>query len=548
MSNRTLINARNAQREAAGIRAEALSSQITAMKAMQHGSGQYAAALELQKAIKGGAIGTSNIGVVPAMLNGIIKGYKDQAMQDLKSNSPAWQTAVNQYNQTGQIDPLYADYIKGMNTSPGQLNSAQGPALINQMEKNGSDSSFFKFMDNVAVPVVQAGVSAAVGGSLLSDMYGAATSGGVAADMGTATSGAVNAGSGAGYQSATDAAINAGLSDTPGAIGSTALSNAGVDTSLFNGVGADGANLLTGSIPAATNSLASLTSLPFGGMTNTGSTPPLAPPPAVTPPPASSGAAGSDVVASGTGAGTGNALAAGAVSGAGTAGGNTLASLTGLTNGQLGLGAAQVGAGIYGANQSANAAQSAADTSAAATNASTALQSKMFDQNQANMQSWLDAGKSALTSQQELLSNPSSYQQSPYNAWLQQQGMDSLNASAAAKGNLNSGNTLASLIKYGQGMAGQGFNDQFNRYGSLSGTGNSTANQMANQSTQYANNVGNLNMANANTQGNATLSGANSQNQMIGNSLNSLSNLYGQGQQNNYNQQLLNTFQSGSNY
>jgi len=252
----------------------------------------------------------------------------------------------------------------------------------------------------------------------------------------------------------------------------------------------------------------------------------------------SGAAAGGNTLASltGTGANTGGLFGSGGVLG------------TGLTTGQAVLGGGQILGGIYGANQASNAAQSAADTSAAATNASTALQSKMFDQNQANMQPWLDAGKSALASQQELLANPSSYQQSPYDAWLQQQGSDALNASAAAKGNLNSGNTLAALLKYGQGMAGQGYNDQFNRYGAISGTGQTTANQMANNSTQYANNVGNLNMANANTQGNATLAGTSAQNQMIGNSLNSLSNLYGQSQQNQYNQQLLNAIHSGSSY
>ena len=62
-----------------------------------------------------------------------------------------------------------------------------------------------------------------------------------------------------------------------------------------------------------------------------------------------------------------------------------------------------------------------------------------------------------------LLSNPNAIQQSPAYQFALDQGNQAINRSAAAKGTLNSGNVLAELAKYGQGMASQEYGNQFNR-------------------------------------------------------------------------------------
>ena len=66
-----------------------------------------------------------------------------------------------------------------------------------------------------------------------------------------------------------------------------------------------------------------------------------------------------------------------------------------------------------------------------------------------------------------LLSNPSSITQTPGYQFALDQGNQAINRSAAAKGMLNSGNVLAELSKYGQGMASQGYQQQLNNLQSL---------------------------------------------------------------------------------
>lgn len=61
---------------------------------------------------------------------------------------------------------------------------------------------------------------------------------------------------------------------------------------------------------------------------------------------------------------------------------------------------------------------------------------------------------------QALLNDPSRVQQSAGYQFALNQGNEAINRSAAAKGQLNSGNVLAELAKYGQGMASQNYQQQ----------------------------------------------------------------------------------------
>ncbi len=67
----------------------------------------------------------------------------------------------------------------------------------------------------------------------------------------------------------------------------------------------------------------------------------------------------------------------------------------------------------------------------------------------------------------DLLNNPSSIESDPSYQFRLGQGNQAINRSAAAKGMLGSGNVLAELAKYGQGMASQEYGNQFNRLSDL---------------------------------------------------------------------------------
>lgn len=68
---------------------------------------------------------------------------------------------------------------------------------------------------------------------------------------------------------------------------------------------------------------------------------------------------------------------------------------------------------------------------------------------------------------QGLLNNPSSIQNDPSYQFRLNQGNQAINRSAAARGMLGSGNVLAELAKYGQGMASEEYGNQFNRLSDL---------------------------------------------------------------------------------
>jgi len=68
-----------------------------------------------------------------------------------------------------------------------------------------------------------------------------------------------------------------------------------------------------------------------------------------------------------------------------------------------------------------------------------------------------------------LLDNPDAIANTGAYKFALQQGQQGLERSAAAKGMLNSGNTLAELTKYGQGMASQQYGSEADRLGKLTG-------------------------------------------------------------------------------
>jgi hypothetical protein len=141
------------------------------------------------------------------------------------------------------------------------------------------------------------------------------------------------------------------------------------------------------------------------------------------------------------------------------------------------LGAAGIGAvtGLIGGKQSSNAAQSAAQTQADAANQATASQNAALQQQLALQQPFTTAGTtavnqlSALTQPggrltQDFAYGPFAYQADPGYAFRLKEGMNAMNATAAARGGLISGNALKAGQVYGQEMGSQEYGNAFNRY------------------------------------------------------------------------------------
>lgn len=72
------------------------------------------------------------------------------------------------------------------------------------------------------------------------------------------------------------------------------------------------------------------------------------------------------------------------------------------------------------------------------------------------------------------------------------QGLSSVQNSAAAKGSLDSGNTLKGITEYGQGMAQNTFNDRMTQLGNLAQLGQNSATFTATQAMQQGENVANM--------------------------------------------------------
>lgn len=138
----------------------------------------------------------------------------------------------------------------------------------------------------------------------------------------------------------------------------------------------------------------------------------------------------------------GNGAAPGAASGANGAGtSNALTS---------GIGA-QTTAGAAGGGVSNNALLQAGKDAAAASDPFAPRRAAYADQ--------LD----------RLMANPGDLASSPIYKFAQEQGINAIDRAAAAKGQLNSGNRLAELVKFGTGLAGQQFGQQADLLALLSG-------------------------------------------------------------------------------
>ena len=268
------------------------------------------------------------------------------------------------------------------------------------------------------------------------------------------------------------------------------------------------------------------------------------------------------------GLGAGGAAAGGAATGAGAA----AATGGGMSLGTLGLGLGSIGASLYGANQSKkgmNAQIEAGDRAAAleaqSADKQLALQREIWEKQQADYKPYLEQGTYGINTLGSLMKSGSGQLNNPFDTYLKskglaggkfdtnnpayqfqlKQGQQALDRSSAARGMGYSGAQMKASQEYGQGLASQQydkeynrasgeFGDYFNRLAGLAKGGEQAATALGNYGNQYAtagsNTFGNLSNAQTSIlgqQANARASGYAGQSNAITGGLNSLTNLYG---------------------
>jgi hypothetical protein len=154
--------------------------------------------------------------------------------------------------------------------------------------------------------------------------------------------------------------------------------------------------------------------------------------------------------------------------------------------------AAGVAVSAYSASKQAGAAKDAGKAGAAASANDVAERQREYDQSRTDQLPFLNAGYDALDRQNAFLNGDwSGFENSPDYKFRMDQGVKTLDRSAASHGRLMSGGYGEDLTTFAQGTAAQGANDYWNKLAgragqgmttaqSLQGLGQSTANGMSN--------------------------------------------------------------------
>ena len=223
----------------------------------------------------------------------------------------------------------------------------------------------------------------------------------------------------------------------------------------------------------------------------------------------------------------------------------------------ISTGAAILGGSVLGGLLSSKGASDAASTQADAANRNADLQYKMWQEQQALQEPWRKAGEQALNKLIPLTDytkfDMDQFQADPGYAFRLAEGQKALERSAAARGGLLSGATGKNLLRYGQEMGSQEYQNAFNRYQaersaqlqplqSLAGVGQTATNALGSAAGQYGANAGNALI----TAGQATAAGQLGVGNTWNNALNTASSAYMN--QNNFNNWLAQNRTSAYNY
>lgn len=180
---------------------------------------------------------------------------------------------------------------------------------------------------------------------------------------------------------------------------------------------------------------------------------------------------------------------------------------TQLASGNISPDLAAAGLSAVGGLAAAGGSIAAANTQADANDKWIEFLKEQQKTQQGNIQPWLSAGTDALNKLKTFdTDNPSfgmaQFQQDPGYSFRLDQGIKALERSQAAKGMLNSGNTLAAVTKYGQDLGSQEYQNAYNRFQtergqrlnnlqSLAGIGQTAVQQSNNASQNYGSQYGN---------------------------------------------------------
>lgn len=181
------------------------------------------------------------------------------------------------------------------------------------------------------------------------------------------------------------------------------------------------------------------------------------------------------------------------------------------------------------ADTQANAAKDAANTQAGANRYASDLQKQMFDKQIELQEPFRAQGVTAINRLGAGLAaggefgtpfSQTNFQADPGYAFRLKEGMNQMNAIAARRGGLISGNALKAGQAYGQEMGSQEYQNAFDRYysertnmlkplQSLAGVGQTSAESLSSSAGRYGVNAGNLASATGAAYGNAALAGGN---------------------------------------
>jgi len=204
-----------------------------------------------------------------------------------------------------------------------------------------------------------------------------------------------------------------------------------------------------------------------------------------------------------------------------------------------------------------DAAETAAQASGAASDASVGEQRRQYDLSRADYEPFLKAGTGAVNMLAEGLRPGGEFRgdftaedflanKDPGYGFRLSEGIKARDRSAAARGGLLSGATLKGAEEYGQGLASQEYQNAFNRYQtnranrlnplqSLAGQGQTTATSLGSAGANMASNIGNAYMNSAANTGNAAMAASGIRSSAFGGAANVLGRMYGpQGGSNPY--------------
>lgn len=175
---------------------------------------------------------------------------------------------------------------------------------------------------------------------------------------------------------------------------------------------------------------------------------------------------------------------------------------------------------IAGAAISSSATSKATKAATQAAAADRAVQTDIYNKNTALSQPTIDQGRVAAEHENALLGlsgDPmaaakafSDWRGSTGYQFRLDSGLNAITGNAATRGTLDSGSTLKAITQFGQNTADQSFGDYFNRLdtlnsrgvnaiGSITGTGQTYANQIVDANNQQASAVGTGALTNATT-------------------------------------------------